>query len=142
AQYHYDRLPIDNALSERIYTLYLKALDPQKTFFIQSDIDHFETYRFKFDDFVNRSKLDVPYEMYALLLERMDEQYALVSELLAEDYDFNVDRSIVVQRKNEAYPKDKAELRALWKDRLQNELINLMVTDEKLSLEEAKEKLQ
>jgi len=142
AQYHYDRLPIDNALSERIYTLYLKALDPQKTFFIQSDIDHFETYRFKFDDFVKRSKLEVPYEMYALLLERMDEQYALVSELLAEDYDFNVDRSIVVQRKNEAYPKDKAELRALWKDRLQNELINLMVTDEKLSLEEAKEKLQ
>ncbi|HIW07744.1 MAG TPA: carboxy terminal-processing peptidase [Candidatus Ignatzschineria merdigallinarum] len=142
AQYHYDRLPIDNALSERIYTLYLKALDPQKTFFVQSDIDHFETYRFKFDDFVKRSKLEVPYEMYALLLERMDEQYALVSELLAEDYDFNVDRSIVVQRKNEAYPKDKAELRALWKDRLQNELINLMVTDEKLSLEEAKEKLQ
>src|SRR5699024_4203948 len=108
----------------------------------QSDIDHFETYRFKFDDFVKRSKLEVPYEMYALLLERMDEQYALVSELLAEDYDFNVDRSIVVQRKNEAYPKDKAELRALWKDRIQNELINLMVTDEKLSLEEAKEKLQ
>lgn len=142
AQYHYDRLPIDNALSERIYILYLKALDPQKTFFVQSDIDHFETYRFKFDDFVKRSKLEVPYEMYALLLERMDEQYALVSELLAEDYDFNVDRSIVVQRKNEAYPKDKAELRALWKDRLQNELINLMVTDEKLSLEEAKEKLQ
>lgn len=142
AQYHYDRLPIDNALSERIYTLYLKALDPQKTFFVQSDIDHFETYRFKFDDFVKRSKLEVPYEMYALLLERMDEQYALVSELLAEDYDFNVDRSIVVQRKNEAYPKDKAELRALWKDRLQNELINLMVTDEELSLEEAKEKLQ
>ncbi len=142
AQYHYDRLPIDNALSERIYTLYLKALDPQKTFFVQSDIDQFENYRFKFDDFVKRSKLEVPYEMYALLLERMDEQYALVSELLAEDYDFTVDRNIIVQRKDEAYPKDKTELRQLWKDRLQNELINLMVTDEKLSLEEAKEKLQ
>ena len=142
AQYHYDRLPIDNALSERIYTLYLKALDPQKIFFIQSDIDGFERYRYQFDDFVKRSQLDVPYDMYALLLQRMDEQYALVEELLAEDYDFDVDKKITIQRKDEAYPKDKTQLRALWKDRLQNELINLMVTDEKLTLDEAKEKLQ
>ncbi len=142
AQYHYDRLPIDDVLSERIYTLYLKALDPQKIFFIQSDIDGFERYRYKFDDFVKRSKLEVPYEMYALLLQRMDEQYALVEDLLAEDFDFEVDKQIIIQRKDEAYPKDKAELRALWKDRLQNELINLMVTDEKLTLVEAKEKLQ
>lgn len=142
AQYHYDRLPIDDALSERIYTLYLKALDPQKVFFVQADIDDFENYRFKFDDFVKRSQLDIPYDMYRLLLQRMDEQYALVKELLAEDFDFDIDRTITVQRKDEAYPKDKAAQRALWKDRLQNELINLMVTDEKLTLDEAKEKLQ
>ncbi|UNM97103.1 carboxy terminal-processing peptidase [Ignatzschineria rhizosphaerae] len=142
AQYHYDRLPIDNVLSERIYTLYLKALDPQKVFFTQSDIDGFEQYRYQFDDFVKRSQLDVPYDMYRLLLQRMDEQYALVKELLAEDYDFDVDKKIIIQRKDEAYAKDQAALRSLWKDRLQNELINLMVTDEKLSLAEAKEKLQ
>ena len=142
AQYHYDRLPIDNALSERIYTLYLKALDPQKVFFLQSDIDQFESSRFKFDDYIKRSKLDVPYAMYQLLLQRMDEQYALVDTLLEEEYDFEIDKNIVIQRKEEAYPKNRAEMRALWKDRLQNELINLLVTDEELTLAEAKEKLK
>lgn len=142
AQYHYDRLPIDNTLSERIYTLYLKALDPQKIFFIQSDIDGFENYRYQFDDFVKRSQLEVPYEMYGVLLQRMNEQYGLVTELLAEDFDFDVNKEIIIQRKDEPYAKDQRELRTLWKDRLQNELINLMVTDDKLSLDEAKEKLQ
>lgn len=142
AQYHYDRLPIDDQLSERIYTLYLKALDPQKTFFLQSDIDNFERYKYQFDDFVRQSRLEVPYQMYDLLIQRMDEQYDLVEELLKEDYDFNVDRSIVIQRKDADFPKTKKEMRALWKDRLQNELINLMVTDEKLTLDEAKAKLQ
>ncbi|MHC5225399.1 carboxy terminal-processing peptidase [Ignatzschineria sp. LJL83] len=142
AQYHYDRLPIDNALSERIYTLYLKALDPQKVFLLQSDIDQFEASRFKFDDYIKRSKLDVPYAMYQLLLQRMDEQYALVDTLLEEEYNFEIDKNIIIQRKEESYPKNKTEMRALWKDRLQNELINLLVTDEELTLEEAKEKLK
>lgn len=142
AQYHYDKLPIDNALSERIYALYLKALDPQKVFFIQADVDGFDRYRHSFDDFVRRSQLEVPYEMYGLLMNRMDEQYDLVEEILAEDFDFNIDRKLTIQRKNEDFPKDKTEMRQLWKDRLQNELINLMVTDEDLTLDEAKEKLQ
>lgn len=142
AQYHYDKLPIDNALSERIYALYLKSLDPQKVFLLQSDVEEFNRYQHSFDDFVRRSQLEVPYNMYGLLIERMDEQYDLVEELLAEDYDFDVDKMITIQRKDEAFPKDKAEMRQLWKDRLQNELINLMVTDEKLTLDEAKAKLQ
>ena len=142
AQYHYDRLPIDDALSERIFNLYLKTLDPQKIFFLQSDIDNFSRYKLQFDDFVRRSKLDVPFEMYALLVQRMDEQYGLVKELLLEDYDFTVDKMLTIQRKDENFPKNDLEMRALWKDRLQNELINLMVTDEKLTLDDAKEKLQ
>lgn len=142
AQYHYDRLPIDDVLSERIYNLYLKTLDPQKIFFLQSDIDNFSRYKLQFDDFVRRSKLDVPFEMYALLVQRMDEQYGLVKELLLEDYDFTIDKMLTIQRKDENFPKNDLEMRALWKDRLQNELINLMVTDEKLTLDDAKEKLQ
>lgn len=142
AQYHYDKLPIDNKLSERIYNLYLKTLDSQKVFFTQTDVDGFDRYRHSFDDFVRRSQLEVPYEMYRLLVERMDQQYDLVAEILAEEYDFDVDKMLTIQRKDEAFPKGEAEMRQLWKDRLQNELINLLVTDEELSLEEAKEKLQ
>ncbi len=142
AQYHYDKLPIDNALSERIYTLYLKSLDPQKVFFIQSDVDGFDRYRHSFDDFIRRSQLEVPYDMYRKLVERMDEQYDLVEEILSEEYDFSIDRMLTIQRKDENFPKDKTEMRQLWKDRLQNELINLLVTDDKLSLDDAKKKLQ
>src|SRR5690242_4034694 len=41
SRYHYKPMPLDNALSEKIFDRYLKALDPEKVFFTQADIDRF-----------------------------------------------------------------------------------------------------
>ena len=38
-RYHYKALPLDEAMSENIFDRYLKALDPEKLFFVQADID-------------------------------------------------------------------------------------------------------
>src|SRR5579863_8119798 len=37
--YHYKAVPLDAAMSEKIFDHYLKSLDPQKLYFIQADID-------------------------------------------------------------------------------------------------------
>jgi carboxyl-terminal processing protease len=39
SRYHYKKLPLDDAMSAKIFDQYLKALDPEKLFFLQSDID-------------------------------------------------------------------------------------------------------
>src|SRR5699024_6688390 len=38
-RFHYDAKPLDDAMSEKIFTDYLKALDGGKMFFTQADID-------------------------------------------------------------------------------------------------------
>ena len=39
SRYHYKPTPIDEGLSAKIFDQYLKALDPEKLFFVQADID-------------------------------------------------------------------------------------------------------
>ena len=47
---HYSRAALDDKMSEVIYQRYLESLDGQKSYFLQSDINDFNAYRFLFDD--------------------------------------------------------------------------------------------
>ena len=49
---HYSRAPLDDKMSEVIYQRYLESLDGQKSYFLQSDINDFNAYRFLFDDMI------------------------------------------------------------------------------------------
>ena len=45
SRYHYKAIPLDEALSGRIFDHYIKSLDPEKVFFVQDDIDQFSSRR-------------------------------------------------------------------------------------------------
>ncbi len=38
---HYKAMPLDDAMSEKIFDRYFKSLDAEKLFFVQADIDRF-----------------------------------------------------------------------------------------------------
>ena len=38
SRYHYKPLPLDDEMSVKIFDQYLKALDPEKMFFVQTDV--------------------------------------------------------------------------------------------------------
>ena len=41
ARYHYKAVPLDDTMSAKIYDAYFKALDSEKLYFTQADIDSF-----------------------------------------------------------------------------------------------------
>ena len=49
-QYHYKAVPLDDSMSARIFDNYLKALDPDRQYFLQSDVDHLSRHRNDLDD--------------------------------------------------------------------------------------------
>src|SRR3990167_4039634 len=49
-RYHYKKVPLDDALSEKIFDRYLKSLDSEKLFFVQADIEQLSVYRTKLGD--------------------------------------------------------------------------------------------
>lgn len=56
-RYHYSPKEFNDSLSSWILNDYLKSLDFQRMYFLQSDIDQFEEYRFVLDQSVGTGNL-------------------------------------------------------------------------------------
>ena len=52
SRFHYKPARLDDALSEKIFEQYLKALDGEKYFFDQRDIDQLSTLRTRLDEYL------------------------------------------------------------------------------------------
>ncbi|WP_233145205.1 carboxy terminal-processing peptidase [Wohlfahrtiimonas populi] len=142
SQFHYGKIPLDDVLSERVYSLYLNSLDPQRVYFLQSDIDQFDKHKLLFDDYLRKAELRFPFEMYNTLIQRLDDRQTAVNQLIDRDFDFTKKEEILINRKDEPYAKTVQELDEIWYQRIKNELINLLVSDEELTLDEARAKLK
>src|ERR1017187_5471870 len=86
-QYHYKHLPLDDALSIQIFDNYLKALDSEKVFFLQSDIDQFADARTKLDDAILKEDLSVPFAIFNLYQQRITEHFTYARSLLKKGFD-------------------------------------------------------
>ncbi len=142
SQFHYGKIPLDDILSERVYSLYLNSLDPQRVYFLASDIEQFNQHKLLFDDYLRKAELRFPFDMYNTLIQRLDERQTAVNQLIDRDFDFTTTEEILINRKDEPYAKTVQELDEIWYQRIKNELVNLLVSDEELTLDEARTKLK
>ena len=63
-QEHLLNHPLDDEISERALSTYLKGLDPMKVYFYQSDIDEFMKERKSLDDMIKRGDLSLAYRIF------------------------------------------------------------------------------
>ena len=126
---HYNRATVDDAASSRMLESYLKALDGNRQYFLATDIQEFEAWRHRLDDAVKRGQLEPVFHMYSRYLERARGrlQYALV--LLDQEHDFSVDEDFMFDRSEAEWPATQAELDDLWRQRVKNDAVGLMLTD-------------
>jgi hypothetical protein len=64
AQSHYARLPLNDAVASTLLDRYLDALDPQRVFFLQSDVAEFAPLRTTLDDLVARGDVAPAREIF------------------------------------------------------------------------------
>ena len=57
---HLSKHPLDDEISARAFDQMLRALDPLKMYFLQSDIEGFEQNRLQLDDFASRGGWSSP----------------------------------------------------------------------------------
>jgi carboxyl-terminal processing protease len=131
-KYHYLHLPFDSAVSDKFLTLYLNTFDPQHIHFLQSDMDEFEKYRATLGDLTLKEHDTTPaYIIFGRFVQRLEERTAYAKELLKDgDFSFDGDDQLPVNRKTAPYPKDLAEAKELWKERLRYEYLQEKLTRE------------
>jgi carboxyl-terminal processing protease len=93
ARYHYRGVPLNDALSEKIFDQYLKSLDSEKIFFVQTDIDQLSGYRTRLGDAILKEDLSAPFAIFNRYEHRAAERFGYARALLKQGVDFQRDES-------------------------------------------------
>ncbi|MBI3478909.1 MAG: carboxy terminal-processing peptidase [Nitrosomonadales bacterium] len=125
SRHHYKHVALDDSLSEQIFDNYLKALDGEKMFFLQTDIDQFTIARTKLDDAILNENLSTPFAIFNLYQQRMTERYTYARSLLKKVFDFKTKESYQYTRKNAPWAQSADELNDLWRKRVKNDWLRL-----------------
>lgn len=128
---HYTRHKLDAEVGKKMFDRYLDALDPQRLYFLQTDLEEFDPVREHLDELI-LVKRDVQpaYDIFNRFLLRYDQAYAtVIDQLKASHFDFTRDEKILINRKDAARPANLDEARKLWIDRLRFEYLTEKLDD-------------
>lgn len=125
SRFHYKAVPLDNALSAKMFDQYLKALDSEKMYFLQSDIDRLAPERTRLDDAILTEDLHAPFEIFNLYERRLAERLAYARSLLPKGFDLERDETLMIDRKDQPWPATEADLHELWRKSVKNDWLRL-----------------
>ncbi|MCM2289383.1 MAG: carboxy terminal-processing peptidase [Sulfuritalea sp.] len=125
SRYHYKAVPLDDALSEKIFGQYLKSLDADRLIFVQADIDQLGRLRTVLDDAILKEDLSAPFAIFNLYAQRVFERYSYARSLLREGFDFRQNEDYQFARDKEPWLKSEADMRELWRKRVKNDWLRL-----------------
>ncbi|MBL0040129.1 MAG: carboxy terminal-processing peptidase [Xanthomonadales bacterium] len=123
--FHYKRVPLDDAMSKTIFDRYLESLDGDKLFLTAADVSEFRAYADALDDAIFDQRLAPPFEIYARYVQRVAERTAHARALLAKGFDFGVDEQYRFDREHALWAADAKELDELWRLRVKNDWLRL-----------------
>ncbi|ART79341.1 carboxy terminal-processing peptidase [Oceanisphaera avium] len=126
---HYRQFKLDDAFSELIFDGYIESLDFGKNIFTQADINRFKRYQDSFDDALKAGQLDVAYQMYNESLKKRYQRFVYALSLLDNPITFDEDDHYQFDRREADWPKNQAELDALWQKRVKYDALSLALTD-------------
>jgi carboxyl-terminal processing protease len=137
---HISQRTLDASVSREAFRLYIKSLDPRKSFFYQSDIDDFKSkYESKLCELVKAQDVRPVFEIYNCYLTRLKERVEMVQKILSEPIDFTadeeyafdkskdftLDENVIKAKGLQTFPRTTEEAYDLWRKRLKNEILSL-----------------
>ena len=129
---HYVPTALNDELSARIFDTYIGDLDPSRSYFLQSDIDEFEQYRYKMDDALKRGNLSPAFDIFNRYHERLITRFEKIIVTLDKDlnrFDFTIPEDLLIDREKGPWAKTEKQLDDLWRKRLKDSVLNLKLTD-------------
>ena len=125
---HYSRASLDERMSEVVYHRYLEFLDGQRSYFLASDIEEFNSYGKQFGDMIRTGNVDPAYLIFARFQQRNRERIQHALALLKSEPDWTVNESFDFDRAHTVWPADAASMDELWRKRVKNDALSLMLT--------------
>ncbi len=125
---HYNKFKLDDQFSSQAFDNYLKHLDPGKVYFLQSDIQNFEKYRYGIDEMIGSGNVFPAFEMYNVLMKRIKDRINYSLDLIKNDFDFTLTDSFRFDREKSPWCADTAEQNKLWNRKIKYECLVIRST--------------
>ncbi len=134
-KHHYRRLEFDNSLSSQVLDSYLEDLDPNRQYFLASDIREFERYRNKLDDQLSDGQLEAGYTIFNRFQERLETRLEKLLDTIENDLEsltFDDEETVLVDRGEAPWAADEAALDTIWQRQLKNAVLSMRLNDSSL----------
>ena len=132
---HYLQKDLDDDISSEIFDKYLELLDGARVFFLASDIETIEKYRYSLDDALKRGNLKPAFEIFNLYQTRLVERFDFLLGILEsgiDRFDFTEEDWVETDREHAAWPASAAEANELWRKRLKAAVLNMKLNGREL----------
>ena len=122
---HYQSLDINDELSKKVYNSYLDMIDPQKKYFLTSDLREFK----KFEKLIDDQWLSYDLAFFNLthtrLIQRINEVEMFLPSLFNSTFEFDIDENINVDFENLTFSKNDKERKERWRKQLKFSMLDL-----------------
>ncbi len=126
--WHYKDTRLDDELSQKILDGYVEMLDPNRSYFLASDITEFERYRDGMDDALRHSDLQPAFDIYNRYLDRVHQRVTYARARLEEPFDFDVEEDYRYDRSEAPWLETTDQLDDLWRRRVKNDYLRLKLS--------------
>jgi carboxyl-terminal processing protease len=138
-QSHMAKPKIDDETAKKWAKTFIKDLDPQKYNFLKSDVAEFLAEETTLDDKIKEGDITWAKKVMERYVQRSDERYKDVVELIKVTPDFTLEESYVDDPEKAEYPADATEAKERLRKKLKLELLERKVS--KVDSAEALKKL-
>ena len=126
---HYKHAAVDDDLSSLVLDNYIKSLDGNRMYFLASDVEAFNAYRYQLNDMVGSEPLDPVFEIFEVYRTRARQRLNYALTQLESEPDFSLDEDYKFDRSENDWAETDAELNEIWRKRVKNDALNLTLAD-------------
>lgn len=125
--YHYNKTFFNDSLSSVVLDHLFDDLDPNRAYFLQSEVEAFEQYRYDIDNHLPEGELKIGFEIFSAYREQALERMQFVYGLLKEEFDFGKEEYYDFDRSKTPWPSNEKEQNELWRKIIKNQALTYKI---------------
>ena len=131
---HYNPIAIDDDLSKKAWALYIKRIDYNKRYFLQSDIRELQKFQNKIDDELIGKQFKFYLKAVEIVKKRIDLTQEFYKDILSKPFDFKMKEEFETEPEKIEFAKNEKALKNYWRKMLKYQVITRL--DEMMEMQE------
>ena len=130
-RYHIARAEVSDEVSTKLTKRFVDAIDPQKLYFLKSDVAEFAKSENVLDDKIKEGDVDFAYEVFDRYRKRAFDNLAHARKMIDAPHDFTIDEEMTINADKSEFAVDETEAQDRWRKRVKFDTLTMKIDGEK-----------